>query len=317
MEIIMKKDLLNVDNMTVADLDNIMQLSTQIKLRRLDWDRKSLAGKTIALIFSKSSTRTRVSFEVGIRELGGNALFLDQNDMQLGRGESIEDTAKVLSRYIHGVVIRTYRHDDVVELAKFARFPVINALTDEFHPCQILTDLFTMSEFSGKLDGVKVAFVGDCASNMANSMILAANLAGLDLRLASPANYAPAEELMKASKNADRGKVAWTENVEEAVDGVDYIYTDVWVSMGMEEERQKRLAELKPYQVTTEVVEVAGDDVRIMHCLPAHRGEEISAEVIDSRRSIVFDQAENRLHVQKAIMTMLLDEDWKQILEEK
>lgn len=312
----MRKDILNVDNMTFTDLDNIMKLSELIKRRRLTWDRKSLAGKTIAMIFSKSSTRTRVSFEVGIHELGGNALFLDQNDMQLGRGESIEDTAKVLSRYIHGVVIRTYKHDDVVELAKFARFPVINALTDEFHPCQILTDLFTMSEFSGKLQGVKVAFVGDCASNMANSMILAANLAGLDLRLTSPANYAPSKELMQTAANADRGTVKWTENIEEAVDGVDYIYTDVWVSMGMEEERQTRLTELKPYQVTNEIVEAAGDDVKIMHCLPAHRGEEIAADVIDSHKSIVFDQAENRLHVQKAIMTMLLDEDWKQILEE-
>lgn len=312
----MRKDILNVDNMTFTDLDNIMKLSELIKRRRLTWDRKSLAGKTIAMIFSKSSTRTRVSFEVGIRELGGNALFLDQNDMQLGRGESIEDTAKVLSRYIHGVVIRTYRHADVVELAKFAKFPVINALTDEFHPCQILTDLFTMSEFSGKLDGVKVAFVGDCASNMANSMILAANLAGLDLRLTSPANYAPSKELMRTATNADRGTVKWTENIEEAVDGVDYIYTDVWVSMGMEEERQTRLTELQPYQVTNEIVKSAGDGVRIMHCLPAHRGEEIAADVIDSHKSIVFDQAENRLHVQKAIMTMLLDEDWKQILEE-
>jgi ornithine carbamoyltransferase len=268
------------------------------------------------MIFAKSSTRTRVSFEVGIHELGGNSLFLDQNDMQLGRGESIEDTAKVLSRYIHGLIIRTYSHEDVVQLAKFAKFPVINALTDEFHPCQILTDLFTMSEFSGKLRGVKMAFVGDCASNMANSMILAANLAGLDLRLTSPANYAPSDALMKITKDNDCGKVTWTENINEAVDGVDYIYTDVWVSMGMEEERNKRLEELKSYQVTMDMVDAAGENVKIMHCLPAHRGEEIAADVIDSHKSIVFDQAENRLHVQKAIMTMLLDEDWKQILEE-
>ncbi|NOY76192.1 MAG: ornithine carbamoyltransferase [Kiritimatiellaeota bacterium] len=312
----MRKDLLTVENLTDTDLENILKLSELMKRERLTWKRKSLDGKTIALIFSKSSTRTRVSFEVGIRELGGNALFLDQNDMQLGRGETIEDTAKVLSRYIHGVVIRTYKHDDVVELAKFAKFPVINALTDEFHPCQILTDLFTMREFSGKLKGVKVAFLGDCASNMANSMILAANLSGLELRLASPEKYAPSPSLMKMAEESEKGEVSWTDDITSAVEGVDYIYTDVWVSMGMEDEKEKRLKELKDYKVTNEIVEAAGEGVRIMHCLPAHRGEEITSEVIGSHKSIVFDQAENRLHVQKSIMTMLLDEDWKDILEE-
>ena len=312
----MRKDLLTVDNLTSTDLEHIMALSEQMKKKRLTWDRKSLAGKTIALIFSKSSTRTRVSFEVGIRELGGNALFLDQNDMQLGRGETIEDTAKVLTRYIHGVVIRTYSHDDVIELAKFAGFPVINALTDEFHPCQILTDLFTMREFSGTLNGVKVAFLGDCASNMANSMILAANLAGLDLRLASPAKYSPDETLLRRAADAGFGSVRWTEERIEAGEDGDYIYTDVWVSMGMEDEKAERLEELRDYQVNDEIVDAAGPGVRIMHCLPAHRGEEITSDVLDSHRSIVFDQAENRLHVQKAILTMLLDENWKRILEE-
>lgn len=312
----MRKDLLTVENLTTLDLENIFKLSELMKQKRLTWERKSLSGKTIALIFSKSSTRTRVSFEVGIQELGGNALFLDKNDMQLGRGETIEDTAKVLSRYIHGVVIRTDVHEDVVELARFARFPVINALTDEFHPCQILTDLFTMREFSGKLDGVKVAFLGDCASNMANSMILAANLAGLDLCLASPKKYAPCDTLMKQAAEAERGSVSWTEDINEAVNGVDYIYTDVWVSMGMEDEKTERLEELRDYQLNTAIVGIAGDSARIMHCLPAHRGEEITEDVLDSHKSIVFDQAENRLHVQKAVMTMLLDEDWQQILEE-
>jgi ornithine carbamoyltransferase len=302
----MRKDLLTVDNLTSTDLEHIMALSEQMKKKRLTWDRKSLAGKTIALIFSKSSTRTRVSFEVGIRELGGNALFLDQNDMQLGRGETIEDTAKVLTRYIHGVVIRTYSHDDVIELAKFAGFPVINALTDEFHPCQILTDLFTMREFSGTLNGVKVAFLGDCASNMANSMILAANLAGLDLRLASPAKYSPDETLLRRSADAGFGSVRWTEEIKEAVEDVDYIYTDVWVSMGMEDEKAERLEELRDYQVNDEIVDAAGPGVRIMHCLPAHRGEEITSDVLDSHRSIVFDQAENRLRAHKAIMSLLM-----------
>ena len=310
----MKKDLLNLEDITSTDLENILALSEKLKKERLTWTKNSLQGKTIALIFSKSSTRTRVSFEVGIRELGGSSLFLTNNDMQLGRGETIEDTAKVLSRYIHGAVIRTYSHLDVVEFAKNAHFPVINALTDEFHPCQLLTDLFTIKEFSGKLEGVKIAYVGDCASNMANSMILAAKLAGLDLRLASPENYAPREELMRAGTR-ENGSIMWTSDIIEAVKDVEYIYTDVWVSMGDENEREERIENLSPYQVNMDVLNAAGPGVRVMHCLPAHRGEEISAEVMDSHQSIVFDQAENRLHVQKAILTMLLDETWEELLD--
>ena len=308
----MRKDLLNVEDITQEDLARIIALSEKMKERRLDWHHLSLKGKTIALIFSKSSTRTRVSFEVGIRELGGNALFLDSNDMQLGRGETIQDTAKVLSRYIHGAVIRTYSHTDVVEFAKNAHFPVINALTDEFHPCQILTDLFTINEFSGKMQGVKVAFVGDCASNMANSIILAAKLAGMNLVLASPEKYKPNEELFKGG--AATADISWTTDIYDAVKDADYIYTDVWVSMGDEDEKEERLELLKPYQVNMDIINAAPEGVRIMHCLPAHRGEEISDEVLDSHQSIVFDQAENRLHVQKAILTMLLDENWEQIL---
>jgi ornithine carbamoyltransferase len=235
--------------------------------------------------------------------------------MQLGRGETIEDTAKVLSRYIHGAVIRTYSHADVVEFAKNAHFPVINALTDEFHPCQLLTDLFTIYEFSGKLDGIKITYVGDCANNMANSMILAAKLAGLDLTLASPEKYRPHERLM-SSGNRENGSVRWTDDLMAAVAGAQYIYTDVWVSMGDEEEREARLAELAPYQVNADVLAAADPGVKIMHCLPAHRGEEISAEALDSHQSIVFDQAENRLHVQKALLTMLLDENWEAVLKD-
>ena len=310
----MKKDLLNVEDLTPVDLANIIALSEKIKLNRLGWDHLSLKGKSIGMIFSKSSTRTRVSFEVGIRELGGHSLFLDSNDMQLGRGETIADTAKVLSRYIHGAVIRTYSHADVVEFAKNAHFPVINALTDEFHPCQILTDLFTINEFSGRLKGVKVAYVGDCASNMANSIILAAKLAGLELVLTSPEKYKPHPELLE-SVHSDSSNISWTTDVYDAVKDAEYIYTDVWVSMGDEEEKEERLELLSPYQVNMDIVEAASPGVRVMHCLPAHRGEEISEEVLNSNQSIVFDQAENRLHVQKAIMTMLLDENWDQILD--
>ena len=310
----MQKDLLTVEDITTKDLKNILNLASLMKRDRLTWKDKSLAGKTIGMIFAKSSTRTRVSFEVGISELGGNSLFLDQNDLQLGRGETIEDTAKVLSRYIHGVVIRTYNHADVVEFAKFAHFPVVNALTDQFHPCQILTDLFTINEFSGKLKGVKIAYLGDCASNMANSLILAAKLAGLDLKLASPEEYRPAKELMKEG-NIEIGSVKWSTDLKETVKDVDYIYTDVWVSMGQEDEKQERLEKLAPYQVNNDVLDLASESVRVMHCLPAHRGEEITSEVLASNNSIVFDQAENRLHVQKAILTMLLDEDWDKLLE--
>ena len=311
----MRKDLLNVEDITSNDLTKIIALSEKMKKNRLDWKHLSLEGKTIAMIFSKSSTRTRVSFEVGIRELGGYSLFLDSNDMQLGRGETIADTAKVLSRYIHGVVIRTYNHSDVVEFSKNANFPVINALTDEYHPCQILTDLFTINEFSGKLKGVKVAYVGDCASNMANSLILAAKLSGIELVLASPEKYKPHEELMKEG-NLENGKVSWTTNVQDAVKDAEYIYTDVWVSMGDEKEKEERLELLKPYQINMDIVNAAPEGVKVMHCLPAHRGEEISGEVLESHKSIVFDQAENRLHVQKAILTMLLDENWEEILGE-
>ena len=310
----MQKDLLTVEDITSEDLKNILSLASFMKRERLNWKNKPLEGKTVGMIFSKSSTRTRVSFEVGIHELGGNSLFLDRNDLQLGRGETIEDTAKVLSRYIHGVVIRTYNHSDVVEFAKFANFPVVNALTDAFHPCQILTDLFTINEFSGKLKGVKVTYLGDCASNMANSLILAAKLAGLDLHLASPEEYKPDSNLMQEG-NITHGSINWSTDLDAAVKDADYIYTDVWVSMGQEDEKKERLKKLAPYQVNEDVLEKASSGAKIMHCLPAHRGEEITSDVLASNNSIVFDQAENRLHVQKAILTMLLDENWEKIME--
>jgi len=266
---------------------------------------RPLAGKSVGMIFSKSSTRTRVSFEVGITELGGFPLFLDQNDLQLGRGESIPDTARVLSRYLHAVVIRTFKHEDIVEFAKYANIPVINALTDMYHPCQILTDLFTIYEYSEKLEGIKIAFLGDCACNTANSLILAAKLAGMNLVLSSPKKYRPDQDLLNYD-SIGTGTVSWEEDPYAAVENADYIYTDVWVSMGFEEEAKQRMQKLKPYAVTSELVENASHNARVMHCLPAHRGEEITDEVMDSHASIVFDQAENRLHVQKAILTMLL-----------
>lgn len=304
----MQKDLLTVEEITRQDLKKIFKLASEMKQKRVTYRKKPLRGKSIGMIFSKSSTRTRVSFEVGIRELGGFSIFLDQNDLQLGRGESIADTALVLSRYLCAVVIRTSSHEQLVEFAKFAHIPVINALTDKFHPCQIITDLFTINEYSEKLEGIKIAYLGDCASNTANSLILASKMAGLELTLSSPEKYRPNPSLLENSKSAV-GVIYWEEDPFKAVKNADYIYTDVWVSMGFETEAKERMKAMRPYQVNREIVSAASPGVRIMHCLPAKRGEEITDDVIDSHSSIVFDQAENRLHVQKAIMTMLLDDE--------
>jgi len=298
----MNKDLVSVADISKNDLEKIFALSAKLKKERGQSNYKPLAGKSIAMIFAKASTRTRVSFEVGIRELGGYPLYMDQGKMQVGRGESVADTAKVLSRYLHGVVIRTYEHADVEELAAESTIPIINALTDDFHPCQILADLFTIYEYSGKVEGIKLVYVGDGDNNMANSFILAAGLAGLELVIAAPEKYCPNPELMKRFPN-----VVWEKDPVKAVENADYIYTDVWVSMGCEDEKAERFEILKDYQVNSKLVAAASPDVKILHCLPAHRGEEVSADVLDSDKAIVFDQAENRLHVQKAILALLFD----------
>ena len=300
----MNKDLLSVADISKQDLGKLFQLSAKLKKERETSDYKPLDGKSIGMIFAKASTRTRVSFEVGIKELGGYPLYLDQGKMQVGRGETVGDTAKVLSRYLHGVVIRTYEHSDVEELAAESTMPVINALTDDFHPCQILTDLFTIYEYSGKVEGIKLVYVGDGDNNMANSFILAAGLAGLELVIAAPEEYRPNAELMERFPN-----VVWEKDPIKAVANADYIYTDVWVSMGFEDEKAKRFEILKDYQVNSNLVAAASPDVKILHCLPAHRGEEITSDVLDSDKAIVFDQAENRLHVQKAVLAMLFDKE--------
>ena len=300
----MNKDLLSVADISKQDLEKLFQLSAKLKKERGESDYKPLAGKSIGMIFAKASTRTRVSFEVGIKELGGYPLYLDQGKMQVGRGETVGDTAKVLSRYLHGVVIRTYEHSDVEELAAESTMPVINALTDDFHPCQILTDLFTIYEYSGKVEGIKLVYVGDGDNNMANSFILAAGLAGLELVIAAPEEYRPNAELMERFPN-----VVWEKDPIKAVANADYIYTDVWVSMGFEDEKAERFEILKEYQVNSNMVAAASPDVKILHCLPAHRGEEITSDVLDSDKAIVFDQAENRLHVQKAVLAMLFDKE--------
>lgn len=274
---------------------------------------KPLAGQTWAMIFSKSSTRTRVSFEVGIHELGGNPLFLNRNDIQLGRGETIADTAKVLSRFVHGLVVRTFDHSEVQQLAEIGSIPVINALTDLLHPCQIFADLFTLAErwgangdLVGSLRGRKIAFVGDRGCNVANSWILGANLFGMKISLAGPPGFDAAPEFNDLlAREGFAGGYEFTTDPYEAVKDADVVYTDVWVSMGKEEETAERIKVMSPFAVTPKLFAAAKPDAFFMHCLPAHVGQEVSQEVIDHPRSIIFDEAENRLHMQKAIMATL------------
>ncbi len=296
------------------ELGEVFALAKEFKAKRGRHVPPVLAGQTWAMIFSKSSTRTRVSFEVGIHELGGNPLFLNRNDIQLGRGESVEDTAKVLSRFVHGLVVRTYDHAEVERLAAAGTVPVINALTDFLHPCQIYTDAFTMIErwaknddLVGSLRGRKIAFLGDTACNMANSWILGANLFGMKISLAGPADFAPGAELKAQLKREGfpADSYQFTTDPFEAVQDADVVYTDVWVSMGKEEEKAPRIRQMSPYAVTAKLFAAAKPDALFMHCLPAHPGEEVEQAVLDNPRSIIFDQAENRLHTQKAIMAVL------------
>ncbi len=301
----MKKDLLSCLDINHTDLEKIFDLSAKLKAGRGKPNQpKPLEGKSVGMIFSKSSTRTRVSFEVGIHELGGYPLYLDQSKTQMGRGESVPDTARVLERYLAGIVIRTYSQQDVEELAANARIPVINALTDDFHPCQALTDIFTMFEHAGRLNGLKMAYLGDGASNMANSLIIASKLSGVHIAIAAPEEFRPRKDLMELE--AGPGFASYTNSVKEVMKDADFVYTDVWVSMGFEEESKRRMEILKPYRLNMDVLRMGKPGVKVLHCLPAHRGEEITDEVMDSSASIVFDQAENRLHVQKAILSLLM-----------
>ncbi len=297
------KHLLTVEDIPLSDFESIFNMAAYLKANRRTADVKPLKDKTIAMIFAKSSTRTRVSFEVGIHELGGYPMYLEEKQMQVGRGETPADTAKVLSRYLDGIVIRTFLHSDVAELARNSSVPVINALTNDFHPCQALTDIFTILEFSKKLQGVKMVFLGDGCSNMANSLMLTCKACGLELVISSPHGFEPRQDVMDRAKGP--GTITWEPDPVKATRGADYIYTDVWVSMGFEEESAERLKILAPYQVNSALVKLASPDVKIMHCLPAHREEEITSDVVDSPASIVFEQAENRLHVQKAILCYL------------
>jgi len=306
----LKRDFLTLKDYTSDELIEMIELGIKLKKEReknID-QTHYMKGKKVALIFEKSSTRTRVSFEVGVFELGGYPLFLSKNDIQLGRGETIADTARTLSRYVDMIMIRTFEHSKIEELAKYASVPVINGLTDDFHPCQVMADVMTIYEKLGKFKGVKVAFVGD-GNNMANSWMIGAAKFGIDFTLACPKGYEAKQDVfVEARKIAlDTGaKIEMTNDPYEAVRGADIIYTDVWASMGQEAESEKRLKDFKGFQVDDNLMKATGKNTYFMHCLPAHRGEEVSEEVLESDMSIVFDEAENRLHAQKAIMVKLM-----------
>ncbi len=295
------KHLLNIEQLTSAEIESIFHHASVLKKER-GQPQSHLSGQTWALIFSKSSTRTRVSFEVGIRELGGNVMFLNSNDIQLGRGEPIKDTARVLGRMIHGAVIRTYAQQDVVDFATYSDIPTINALTDDEHPCQILTDIFTYQEKRGSIVGKVVTFVGDAACNVPISWIFAAAKLGFELRLAAPKKYQPDPALLKRAG----GHVVCTEDLASAARGADLLYTDVWISMGKEAESAQRCHELASYQINEDLVKLANPDALVMHCLPAYRGKEITESTFEAHAKTIFDQAENRLHVQKGIIAWLM-----------
>ena len=304
-------DLLSIHDLSADDVEEILTLAADLKAKqKAGIPHPLLAGKTLGMIFEKSSTRTRVSFEVGMYQLGGQALFLSSRDLQLGRGEPIKDTARVLSRYLDGIMIRTYGHDRIEELAHWADVPVINALSDLLHPCQALTDLLTIREYKGKnLAGLKMAYVGD-GNNMTHSLMYAAAKVGMNFAAATPEGYEPNVEVVtnaKADAAATGATITITHNPMEAVAGADVIVTDTWASMGQEAEHDARTAVFRPYQVNWELVAESGDArCIVMHCLPAYRGEEITEDVFEEFADVIFDEAENRLHVQKAIMALVM-----------
>ncbi|MEC1625568.1 ornithine carbamoyltransferase [Bacillus mojavensis] len=299
------KDLLTLKDLSEQDISALLAEASELKQNKIQ---PIFQGKTLAMIFEKSSTRTRVSFEAGMAQLGGNALFLSQKDLQLGRGETVADTAKVLSGYVDAIMIRTFEHEKVEELAEHADIPVINGLTDKYHPCQALADLLTIKEIKGDLKGVKVAYIGD-GNNVAHSLMIGCAKMGCDISIASPEGYEVLDEAVEAAKAAalqSGASITLTADPIEAVKNADVIYSDVFTSMGQEAEEQERLTVFSPYQVNATLVSYAKPDYTFLHCLPAHREEEVTAEIIDGPNSAVFQQAENRLHVQKALLKAIL-----------
>lgn len=303
------KSLASLDHLTREEIEQILKTSELLKLQLIrGQEHPVLKGKTLAMIFEKPSTRTRVSFEVGMWQLGGYALYLSANDLQLGRGETIADTAQTLSRYVNGIMARVFSHQTILDLIQHSKVPVINGLSDFSHPCQGLADLFTVYEKKGRLDGLKLAYVGD-GNNVAHSLIEGGSKFGMEIVLACPKGYEPDPKVVARGKKEAKkwaGEIKVTHDPAEAVKKADIVYADVWASMGKEKEHSERVKILKPYQVNSKLVKGAKEDYIFMHCLPAHRGEEVTDEVADSKNSVIFDQAENRLHTQKALMALIM-----------
>ncbi len=298
------KHLLKLGDLTTEEIFGILNLADQLKYERKNGiGHHHLKGKKLGMIFQKSSTRTRVSFEVGMYELGGYALFLSDRDLQIGRGEPIKDTVRVLSRYLDGIMIRTFAQKDVEDLARYGSIPIINGLTDYCHPCQVLADLMTIREYKGSLKGLKLCFVGD-GNNMANSLIVGGIKTGMEVSIACPDKYRPDEEIVSWAQQT--GNLVVTSDIKKAAEGADVLYTDVWASMGQEGEKQEREEAFKGYCIDEELMKRAKSDAMVLHCLPAHRGEEITDEVFEAHAQEIFDEAENRLHAQKAVLVKLL-----------
>ena len=298
------KHLLKLADLSTEEIYGILNLADQLKYeRKNNIPHPHLQGKKLGMIFSKSSTRTRVSFEVGMTELGGHALFLSDRDLQIGRGEPIKDTIRVLSRYLDGIMIRTFAQQDVEDLAKYGSIPIINGLTDYCHPCQVLADLMTIREYKGSLKGLKLCFVGD-GNNMANSLIVGGIKVGMEVAIACPDNYRPDEQIVRWAK--ENGTLTVTSDLKGAAANADVLYTDVWASMGQESEKAVREKAFARYCIDAELMKVAKPDAMVLHCLPAHRGEEITEEVLEAHAEEIFDEAENRLHAQKAVLVKLL-----------
>jgi ornithine carbamoyltransferase len=303
------RDFLRINDWEPAELLTVLDLADRLKARQRERvPHEALEGRTLGMIFQKPSTRTRVSFEVGIAQLGGVGLHLAAGDLQLGRGETIKDTARVLSRYLDGIMIRTFRQEDVDELAEHADVPVINGLTDDFHPCQALADVMTIRERLGGFEGVRVAYLGD-GNNVCHSLMVASAKLGLDFVAATPEGYAPSEEVVgwaRTAAEASGSSMELTHDARAAAEGADVLYTDVWTSMGQDEERERRLSDLAGYGIDESMVALASERAVVLHCLPAHYGEEITEDVLYGPRSAVWDQAENRLHAQKALMALVI-----------
>jgi len=308
---LMGRSILSAYDLSREELWIVFDVAMHMKKRYYSGERRIdlLKGKTLGLVFQKHSTRTRVSLELAMRQLGGDAIYMSWNELQLGRGESVEDTARVLSRYLDGLALRVYSHEILHRMVSVSRVPIINALSDEEHPLQAYTDFFTIYEVKGRLSGIKIAFIGDGSDNVLNSLIAVASLMGSRIVIATPPGYYPSKEILEKAYRVsiDTGaSIEITDDPSIAAKEADVIYTDTWVSMGRETEKDKRIKELEPYRVTTKLMSLARRDAIFMHCLPAHRGEEVEDEVIDGPQSIVWDQAENRLHVQKAILSLIL-----------